>query len=581
MQKKKAESGSGRMLRIIGDQKGLLVFTILITAAGKICLAIAPGLTGRITDALSNFVATGVLDHASVLFLALVTAIFYFFGNGVDGIVQRNMVEISQTLSRRLRDLVAEKLLRVPVGYLDTHPMGDLQALATSDIVNIGNSMESSVPVLFGQGILLIGVFIMMCLTNVRLALIYMAILPVLMSLMLIISRASQRFFDQQIQAEADLNASVAESCSNHLIIRAYNCEGAKKAEFERKNQAYFRSYARSRFVSGFLIPLGSLGGNFPFIALCLIGGKMMIEGTLTIGQFQAFIFFGNMLTSPLTSISASVNGLLQAFSAMRRLDTFLNEPEDVDKGQEMPPVKGNVEFEHVQFGYVPGKLLMHDVSFSVRAGETVAIVGPSGAGKTTLINLLMRFYEISGGEIRLDGRNIAGLSRDDVRSAFGMVLQDAWIFDGTVAENIAYGKPDASREEIIRAAQIANCDDFIRKLPMGYDTPVSSDHSALSAGEMQLLTIARCVLSDPEILILDEATSQVDSRTEYLITQAMNKLMEGRTCFIIAHRLFTIRHADRIIFMKDGDIREVGTHRELMQKGGGYAEMYRESREG
>lgn len=582
--KKSNESPLGRMLEIIKDKKSLLVFTIVITAIGKTGLAMAPMCAGRITDELNGYVKTGTLDYRYIICLSVITAILYFFGNGVDGFVQKNMVLISQTLSQRLRDMVGDKLLHLPIGYLDSHPMGDLQALATSDIINIGTSVESSVPTLFGQAVLLIGIFVMMFITDPKLTIIYVVTMPVLIGLMMLISSVSEKLFDRQIRAEADLNACVTDSCSNHLIVRAFNCENEKRSEFDRLNKEYFRYYAKSRFVSGFLIPVGSLGGNLPFILLCLMGGKMMIEGTLTLGQFQAFIFYGNMLTTPLTSISSSVNGLLQASSAMRRISIFLDEEEDTDtasaseKGSK--DVKGTISFENVRFGYTPEKLLMQDVSFDVKSGETVAIVGPSGAGKTTLINLLMRFYDINGGVIKMDGKNIAEMSKDDVRSAFGMVLQDAWIFDGTIADNISYGKPGASREEIIQASKIANCDDFIRKLPKGYDTHISPDHSSLSSGEMQLLAIARCVLSDPEILILDEATSQVDSRTEYLIAKAMDKLMEGKTCFMIAHRLFTIRNADKILFMMDGDIKEVGTHSELVQKGGYYAEMYRQSRE-
>lgn len=616
----KKTSVLSRILGIISDKKSLLAAMVVITAIGKIALAAAPKIAGKITDELSSYAVTGRLDYSIVFKLSLITAALYFIGNGVDGFVQKNMVDISQTLSLRLRNMVSGKLLRMPIGYLDTHPMGDLQALATSDIINIGTSVESSVPSLFGQGILLVGIFVMMFVTDIRLALIFTVAMPILIWLMLMNSKASGKLFDRQIQAQADLNSCVTDCCSNHLIVRAYNCEKEKKAEFDRLNEENFREYSKSRFVSGFLVPLGALGGNFPFIVLCLIGGKMMIEGTLTIGEFQAFIFYGNMLNAPLTSISSSVNALLQAASAMRRISAFLDEKEETDDaalpdpkakalpdtrelpdaesgpdagaladgtalpdtearaGQKQGELKGDITFEHVRFGYTPEKILMQDLSFSVKEGETLAIVGPSGAGKTTLINLLMRFYDISGGTIRIDGKDTAKLPRDSVRKMFGMVLQDAWIFDGTIAENIGYGKPDASREEIIEASKTAYCDHFIRKLPNGYDTHISADHISLSSGEMQLLAIARCILSGPEILILDEATSQVDSRTEYLITKAMDHLMEGKTSFIIAHRLFTIKNADRIIFVMDGDIKEIGTHEELLKKGGYYAEMYRQT---
>ncbi len=579
---KKKHSLIKEILSSIPDKKGLLIFTLIITSLGKIGLAAAPKVSGKVTDELSEYVSSGVLNMSLVITLCVITAVLYFFGNGIDGYVQKNMVFMSQTLSERLRNKAAKKFNRLSLGYLDTHPAGDIQAVASTDILTVGTALESSVPTLLGQTVLLVGIFVMMLVTNWKLTLIYVVTLPLTLMLMLAISKMTTKLFAAQMNTQGDMNAFVSDTCSNHMIIRSFDCADEKQKEFDRLNKQYYKEYVKSRFVSGFMIPIGSLSNNVSFILLCLIGGNMMIKGNLTIGGFQAFLFYGNMLNSPMTSIASSINSILEASAAMGRVTDFLAEEEmPVEESTEKLDVnslEGNVTFDHVRFGYTPEKTLMQDVSFETTGGSTIAIVGPSGAGKTTLINLLLRFYDINDGKIKIDNKNIADIDVSEVRSAFGMVLQDSWIFDGTIAENIGYGKSGAGMDDIVRAAKIANCDDIIRKLPDGYDTYISTENSALSAGEMQLISIARCVLSDPKILILDEATSQVDSRTEYLIARAMEKLMEGRTCFMIAHRLFTIKNADKIIFMKDGDIKEVGSHDELITKNGLYAEMYRQA---
>lgn len=566
----------------VTDKKALLIITMIITVLGKIGLAVAPKVSGMITDKLSAYVSDGYLNINMIIILSIITLVLYLIGNGIDGFVQKNMVYISQIMSKRLRDRVARKLNRLPLSYIDSHPTGDIQAVTSTDILTIGTTLESSAPNLLGQSVLLIGIFVMMIITNWKLTLIYVVTLPLTLLIMMVISKMSSKLFSSQMETQARLNTLVSDSCSNHLIIRSFGCEAQMKKEFDKLNKEYFDSYVKSRFVSGFMIPIGSLANNVSFILLCLIGGSMMIKGGLTLGEFQAFLFYGNMLNSPMTSIASSINSILEASAALRRVMTFLNEeemPEEKSNEKiEVGEVSGNITFDHVKFGYEPDKLLMEDVSFETKGGTTIAIVGPSGAGKTTLINLLMRFYEINDGRILLDKKDISEINVSEMRKAFGMVLQDSWIFDGTVAENIGYGKEEATQEDIIHAAKIANCDDIIRKLPEGYNTYLSTENSVLSAGEMQLIAIARCVLSDPKILILDEATSQVDSRTEYLIARAMEQLMKGKTCFMIAHRLFTIKNADKIIFMMNGDIKEVGSHDELIQKNGLYANMYRQS---
>lgn len=577
--KRKNKGVIKRLVKDTGKYRKLLIAVIAVVVVIKLCLAAAPKVVSWITDTMQKFVTEGSFDFGYLLKLCALAAFLYLIGYGADGFINRSLVIISENLARDLRNRAGNKLNRLTIHYTDNHPLGDTQARVTGDMANLTNGIESTLPSLLGQAILMAAIAVMMLITNVRLALIYIIAMPVTFFGLRLIAKKTSKIFKKTNAHLGKMNSLVSDTYTNHTVVKAYTRVEEKEAEFDEMNREFEKLYVRSRFTSGFMRPFSDLVSKISYMLLCLIGGIMMIRGDLTLGEFTAFLFYGNMIGVPISELSVAFNNFQDSLSSAARIYEFLDEeeePSDIpEKKISVNSIKGEVEFENVKFGYDPKKPLMTDVFFKAKEGETMAIVGPSGAGKTTLVNLLIRFYDIQGGKIKLDGNDISSISKHDLRSAFGMVLQDSWIFDGTIAENIAFGKPGASREEIIKAAKLAYCDSFIERLPNGYDTYISEENSSLSSGEKQLLSIARAIISDPKVLILDEATSQVDTKTEEFITRAMTEMMKGRTSFIIAHRLHTIRNADKIIYMENGDIKEVGSHEELIKKQGYYAAMY------
>ena len=553
-----------------------LVVSSLLIVFSTVCRLIGPRKLGEISD-IVNPTNNAVFDFQSVKGIAFFLIIIYVLAFIATYIANLFIGKVTFKVTEKLRGEIANKINRLPLGYLDKTPYGDVLSRITNDVDLIGQTLMNSTASMVGSIVMFLGALIMMLATNVWMTITAVISTIVGFSLMMVIIKKSQKYFIAQQKNLGELNGIIEESYSGQPVIKAFNAEKEVKTKFDEVNTRLRLSSKNSQFTSGIMQPIMGFIGNLGYVAVCVVGAILVIKGFIGFGVIVSFMIYIRLFTNPLSQISQSMTQLQSTAAAGERVFEFLEEQEledESEKDDQQFNFKGSVRFDHVKFGYLPNKEIIHDFSANINAGDKVALVGPTGAGKTTIVNLLMRFYEINSGSITIDGVNIDSMTRSQLHDLFGMVLQDTWLFDGTVRENLVYNKKDCGDEEIWRACKACGIDHFIKTLPNGLNT-VLDDNTAISAGQKQLFTIARAMIQDHPMLILDEATSNVDTRTEELIQIAMDKLMEGRTSFVIAHRLSTIKNADLILVLNDGDIVEQGTHAELLKKGGFYAELY------
>lgn len=554
----------------------VIAAAIVLAIAGSILNIIGPGKLSDITDLITAGLLTGI-DLDAVVSIVLLLVVLYALGflfSTAQGII---MATVTQRVSRALRTDIDKKINHLPLRYFDTTSTGNVLSRVTNDVDTIGQTLNQSLGTLVTSAASFLGALIMMVYTNWIMAL--SAVSATVMGfvfMMLIISR-SQKYFSQQQNELGMLNGHIEETYAGHTVVKAYNGENQAIRDFQEMNKRLCDSAWKSQFLSGLMQPLMAFIGNFGYVVVCIVGAVLTLNGVISFGVIVAFMLYIRMFTQPLTQLAMAATSLQSAAAASERVFAFLDEPEmqaDTTTMTNLTDVCGNVEFKNVRFGYQKDTPILHDFSAKANAGQKVAIVGPTGAGKTTIVNLLMGFYEVDGGEILIDGVPITSLTKQNLRNLFCMVLQDTWLFEGTIRENIVYAKQNVTDDQVINACKAVGLHHFIQTLPQGYDT-VLGDNASVSAGQKQLITIARAMIQNAPMLILDEATSSVDTRTEILIQKAMDRLMAGRTSFVIVHRLSTIRNADLILVMKDGDIVESGNHENLMQKNGFYAELY------
>ncbi|PWG59136.1 ABC transporter ATP-binding protein [Bifidobacterium catulorum] len=583
----------GKLIRFCKRYLPAMAIALILGAAGTIFQIIGPDklkdITNEITKGLPAIVhgrpVVGSID-LDVVTTMCVTLVMLYVGYALLTYVQSwIMATVTQRTAQRLRDEISKKINRLPLKYFDKTSYGDVLSRITNDVDAIGQTLGQSLGALITSITLFVGSLVMMFTTNVTMTLTAIGVSVIGLVIMLAIMKATQKYFTLQQLALGEVNGHVEEMYAGHTIVKAYSGEDDSIAQFEQYNDRLYVSGWKSQFLSGLMMPIMQFVGNLGYVAVCVVGAALAMNGSIEFGVIVAFMMYIRLYTQPLSQFAQAFQNLQRCAAASERVFGFLEEPEMSDEraleGRRISDeagdangLRGDVEFDHVSFGYKPGELVIHDFSASVKAGQKVAIVGPTGAGKTTMVNLLMRFYDLNGGDIRIDGVSTSSVPRSEVHDQFAMVLQDTWTFEGTIRENIVYAKRDVTDEQVREACRAVGLDRFIRSLPDGYDT-VLNDNTSLSAGQKQLLTIARAMIQDAPILILDEATSSVDTRTEELIQKAMDQLTVGRTSFVIAHRLSTIKNADMILVMKDGDIIERGTHDELLAKGGFYADLY------
>ena len=563
----------------------LSMLVVIIFAIGSATFSIVgPKVLGKATtkifEGLMNKVSGNGLgmdfDYIGKILLILlglyvISAIFSY----IQGFI---MSGISQKVSYNLRKAISEKINRMPLKYFDSKTHGEVLSRVTNDIDTLSQNLNQSLSQVISSTTTIIGVLIMMLSISVQMTLVSLIMLPVSMILIMLVVKKSQKYFKQQQEYLGHVNGQVEEVYGGHNIVKAFNKENDVIEEFNKLNEELYNSAWKSQFLSGMMMPIMSFIGNLGYVLISIMGGYLAIKKTIEVGDILSFTQYVRNFTQPLSQTAQIANVMQSMAAAAERTFEFLNEDEEVQFAENPvnpDEIKGEVSFENVHFGYTEDKTIINDFSVEIKQGQKVAIVGPTGAGKTTIVKLLMRFYDINSGTIKIDGRDINDFNRGDLRSIFGMVLQDTWLFNGSILDNLRYSKLDASDEEVIKAAKLAHVDNFVKTLPDGYNMELNEEANNISQGQKQLLTIARAILADPKILILDEATSSVDTRTEVLIQKAMENLMEGRTSFIIAHRLSTIRDADVILVMKDGDIVEQGNHEELLEADGFYASLY------
>lgn len=573
-----------KILQYMGAYKYGLLAVIIFAIGGTAFNIIGPKITSRaITETFNGVMAkvagTGGIDFEKIARILLLLLGLYAISALLSFIQGMIMTGISQKLSYRFRKEISQKIDRMPMEYFESKTVGEVLSRITNDVDTLGQSLNQSVTQLITSVTTIIGILIMMLSISPVMTLIAFVILPVSAVLIGGVVKFSQKYFVAQQKYLGKINGQVEEIYSGHNIVKAFNREEQALKEFNETNTILYQSAWKSQFFSGMMQPIMNFVGNLGYVAVAVSGSLLVVKGTIEIGDIQAFIQYVRNFTQPITQVAQVSNMLQSMAAAAERVFEFLGEEEEEQQKENavsLKNVEGSVSFEHVRFGYKPDKIIIHDFSSEVKSGQKVAIVGPTGAGKTTMVKLLMRFYDVNGGKIRVDGHDITEIERSELRKAFGMVLQDTWLFKGTIMENIRYGRLDATDEEVIAAAKAAHAHHFIQTLPGGYDMELNEEASNVSQGQKQLLTIARAILANNKIMILDEATSSVDMRTEARIQKAMNNLMKGRTSFVIAHRLSTIRDADVILVMKDGDIIEQGNHEELLEKNGFYSELYK-----
>ena len=572
-----------KLIRYVGNYKIGLIIVFAVAIASTIFSIAGPKILGNATQELYTGLIAKITGTGGINFDAIAKILLFLLGlyilSAIFSYIEAWVMSgISQNTTYRLRKEISEKIKKLPMRYFDANTTGETLSIITNDVDTLQQSLNDSATQLVTSIVTVIGIFIMMCTINISLAILTALVLPIASLFVMFVMKHSQKYFQRQQEYLASVDGDIEEMLGGHNVVKAFNAEEKLIGEFKKENTKLYEAGWKSQFLSGLMHPIMNFIGNLNYAIIAIVGAYYCSKGKITVGNIQSFIQYSKNFTQPIAQLAQVMNQIQSMIAAAERIFGFLEETEEEDKGTLPVPldkIKGNIEFKNVKFGYTKDKTIIKNFNAKVKSGQKIAIVGPTGAGKTTMIKLLMRFYTVQDGEILIDGHNINEFKRSDLRNIFGMVLQDTWLFNGTDMENLRYGKLDATDDEVIESAKTAHVHHFIQTLPDAYNMVLNEETNNVSGGQKQLLTIARAILADPKVMILDEATSNVDTRTEILIQKAMDELMKGRTSFIIAHRLSTIKNADLILVMKEGDIVEVGNHDDLIKQNGFYAELY------